>query len=297
MEFTQEFIETNGLTEEQVNAVTGFVQSEIVPTIKKEYEGTANQNAEGILAGASKFAMSKFGLEVEREQGEKYGDYLNRIADKAFTEKQKQLTDKEAELQTKLANFKGGDEFKTQIDTLKKEIDTYKQQVAELEPLKGYDTKYQEASEKLTSMQKEVAYANVKPIFPKDVNQYEADAKWNEFKNSIEEKYDIAIENGKPFAIDKENHHKKVELKALLEKDTNITELLKGRQQRGTGANSVDMQKVDGLPFEIPLNASSEDLSNIVREHLTAELGSITHTDYAKKFAELYSKAKNAKKQ
>ena len=296
MEFSEEFITSNGLTEEQVAAVTGHISSEIVPNLKKEYEGTANQNAEGILAGASKFAMTKFGLEVEREQGEKYGDYLNRIANNAFEEKQRQLTDKEAELQTKLANSKGGDEFKSQIDTLTKQLDTYKQQVAELEPLKGYDTKYQEASEKLTSMQKEVAYANVKPNFPKEVNEYEANAKWNEFKKSVEASYDIVIEDGKPIAIDKENHHKKVELKVLLEKDTNISELLQGRQQRGTGANPVDMQKVEGLPFEIPLNASSEDLSKIVREHLTAELGSITHADYAKKFAELYSKAKNAKK-
>lgn len=295
MEFTQEFIESNGLSEEQVTAVTGFVQTEIVPTIKKEYDGKANENAEGILSGAAKYAKEKFGVEYEREQGEKWGDYLIRISDSALTSKTQKLLEREKELEDKLKNFKGSDELKQKYEDALKKNDELLKQVAELEPLKGFDEKYKQATEKLTLMQKEVAYNSIKPSFPDTVNKYEADAKWGEWKRGIEDKYNIELIEGKPFAIDKENEHKKYELSKLLEQDTNIADLLKGRQQRGLGSDPADLTEVEGVPFKIPKNATSEELSNLVREHVLKELGSLTHKDYAKKFQELYLKAKSAK--
>jgi len=295
MEFTQEFIESNGLSEEQVTAVTGFVQTEIVPTIKKEYDGKANENAEGILSGASKYAKEKFGVEDEREQGEKWGDYLIRISDSALTSKTQKLLDREKELEDKLKNFKGSDELKGKYEEALKKNDDLLKQVAELEPLKGFDEKYKQATEKLTLMQKEVAYNSIKPSFPDTINKYEADAKWGEWKRGIEEKYNIELIEGKPYAIDKENEHKKYTLSTLLEQDTNIADLLKGRQQNGLGSNPADLTEVEGVPFKVPKNATSEELSNLVREHVLKELGSLTHKDYAKKFQELYLKVKSAK--
>lgn len=56
MEFTQDFIESNGLEANQVEAITKYIDSEVKPSIKKEYDGVANKNAEGILTGASKYA-------------------------------------------------------------------------------------------------------------------------------------------------------------------------------------------------------------------------------------------------
>src|SRR5690606_1736287 len=147
MEFTKEFIESNGLSEEQVTAVTGFVQTEIVPTIKKEYDGKANENAEGILSGASKYAKEKFGVEAEREQGEKWGDYLIRISDSALTSKTQKLLEREKELEDKLKNFKGSDELKQKYEDALKKNDDLLKQVAELEPLKGFDEKYKQATE------------------------------------------------------------------------------------------------------------------------------------------------------
>ena len=295
MEFTQEFIESNGLSEEQVTAVTGFVQTEIVPTIKKEYDGKANENAEGILSGAAKYAKEKFGVEYEREQREKWGDYLIRISDSALTSKTQKLLEREKELEDKLKNFKGSDELKQKYEDALKKNDALLKQVAELEPLKGFDEKYKQATEKLTLMQKEVAYNSIKPSFPDTVNKYEADAKWGEWKRGIEDKYNIELIEGKPFAIDKENEHKKYELSKLLEQDINIADLLKGRQQRGLGSDPADLTEVEGVPFKIPKNATSEELSNLVREHVLKELGSLTHKDYAKRFQELYLKAKSAK--
>lgn len=295
MEFTKEFIETNKLSEEQVTAVTGFVQSEVVPNIKKEYDTKANDNAEGILTGASKYAKEKFGVELDREKGEKFGDYLQRISDAGLSSKTEALKIKEAELEDKLKNFKGSDELKAKYEKQLKDNDDLLKKVAELEPLKGMDALLKEKDQELTGLKRTVAFNSVKPNFPDTVNKYEADAKWGEFVKGFDEKYNLELIDGEAYGVDKENHHKKVKLSEVVKTNENINELLKGRQQGGTGANPVDMKKVEGLPFDIPKDASSEDLTKVVREHLLVKLGSITHKDYAKEFAELYSKAKAAK--
>lgn len=295
MAFSQEFIENNGLSEEQVSAIQGHLDSEIVPSIKKEFEGKANENAEGILAGASKYGMSKLGVDLEREQGEKWGDYYVRISDKAFESKQKELSDKQAELDEKLANFKGGEEYKQQLDVLKSEKDELLRQVAELEPLKGLDVKYKDASDALSSMQKEVAYANVKPSFPESTNKYEAEAKWNAWKKEVEEKYNIQLVDGKPVAVDKENQYKTVPLKELLEGDKDISDLLKGRQQNGLGSKASNLETVEGIPFKIPTDATPEDITALVREHTLKQHPDVASDAYQKAFTELYLKVKAAR--
>lgn len=296
MEFTEEFVKENNLQPEQVEAVKGFLQTEIVPSLKKEYEeeykGQANKNAEGILSGASKYAASKFGVEVEREQGEKYGDYLTRISEIAFNNSKSELEAKQKEIDEKLANFKGGEEYKKQLETLKSEKDELLKKVAELEPLQGIDEKYKQATEQLTGMKKEVAYNSVRPNFPETVNKYEADYKWQEWKDMVEQNYTIELEGGKPIAVDKENHHKKVPLEKLLEQSEDINSLLKGRQQRGTGAKPAEF--VDGLPFDVPKGASSQEQSQAVKDYLVKELGSIDHPDYSKKFIKLLTKVKES---
>ncbi len=295
MELTQEFIEKNGLSEEQVTAVTGYVQTEIVPNIKKEYDGKANENAENILTGAAKRAKELFKVDLDREQGEKWADYLDRISQNTLSSKNAELEQKEKEIQQKLANFKGGDEYKAQLEKLNKEKDDLLKQVAELEPLKGIDEKYRQASETLTGLKKEVAYNSVKPNFPNTVNPYEADAKWNEWKKGVEQKYTIELVDGVPMAIDKENHHKVVKLSDLISADNNINELLKGRQQNGTGANPADLQEVEGVPFKVPKNATSEERSTLIREYLEKQGIKKIDPTYASKFAELNLKIATAK--
>jgi len=296
MEFTSEFIETNGLSEDQVTAINSHVQSEIVPTLKKEYDGKANENAEGILTGASKYAKEKLGITLDREQGEKWGDYFSRATDSHFESRTTAFADKEAEYQKKLDNFKGGDEYKLELDKLKGEKDGLLRQVAELEPLKGYDEKYNTATQEMSKLKREVAYGSVKPNFPEGVNKFEADARWNAFKGGIEEKYNIEIVDGKPKAIDKENIHKSYDLETLVSQDVDIAELLKGRQQNGTGANSVDMREVEGVPFKIPKDATPEDISTLVRAEVKKEFGELHSTEAGKRFGEIWTKVRNAQK-
>lgn len=294
MELTQEFIEANKLSNEQAEAIKGFVNTDIIPTLKKDYDGLANKNAEAILDGASKSVLEKFGITESRQQGEKIADFLTRIVEKPFEETKNKLELKTKEINEKLANFKGGDEYKAQLDKLNIEKDNLLKQVAELEPLKGLDLKIKEKDQELSGLKLNVAFNGIKPNFPETVNKYEAEAKWSEFKNGILEKYNIELVDGKPIAVDKENHHKQVKLSDLLDQDKEISDLLQGRQQAGTGGKPASLKDVEGVPFKVPQNATTEEISTIVREHLEKKLGNRLHPDFPKQFQEILMKIKKS---
>lgn len=294
-QLTEDFVKENGLTEEQVKAVSTFVSTDYIPTIKKDWDGKANENAEGIITGAAKYAATKLGVELERYKGEKLGDYLQRLSDTGLSKKEQALKVKEAELEEKLKNFKGGDEYKTQLETLRQEKDNLLKQVAELEPLKGLDEKYREATEKLSGLKLNVAFNNIKPTFPTEVNTYEAKAKWETFQKGVLEKYNIELVDNEAVAIDKENHHKTIKLSDLLSQDNDIKELLSGRQQQGTGAQPANLKDVEGVPFKVPENASSEDRSKLIREYLASKGVVNTSPEYAKQFSDLNLKIAKAK--
>lgn len=294
MEFqlTDEFVKENELNEKQIEAVKGYVTNDFLPDVKKGWDSLANENAEKIINGAISNTQKDFGFELEREKGEKHADYLKRYSNHVLSESKKALEQKQLELDEKLKNFKGGDEYKSQIEQLTNDLDSYKMQVAELEPLKGIDEKYNQAQEELSGLKLSVAFGNVKPNFPETVNKYEADAKWQIFKNKVLENHTLEIVEGKAIAIDKENKHKQTPLEDLVAKDESITELMKGRQQNGTGAKPVDLEDVDGVPFKIPKDVSREDLSAMIRKHIIdTEKISAIDSKFSPRFQEIYSKA------
>lgn len=290
MELSEDFIKDNGLTAEQAQAIGGFYKNDVIPNLKKEWDGVANKNAEGILAGAAKYAAQAAGVTVERGQGEKYGDYLQRIADAKLNKAQADLQAKQQQLDEKLKNFKGGEEYQQQINTLAKEKDDLLKKVADLEPLMGMDEKYNTAQQQLTGLKLQVAYGKVKPNFPETVNPYEAQAKWDQFIGGIEEKYTIELVDGSPVAIDKENKHKTVELGKLVKEDENLKALLENKKPGGSGAKPTDMVDVAGVPFKVPKDATSVERSKLIREYLAGQGISLTDPVYAKKFQELNKK-------
>lgn len=290
----EDFVQQHKLSDEQTSALVDHVTTSYIPNLKKGWDDLANKNAEGIISGAAKYAAEKLGVDIEREQGEKFADYLTRISDKGFEKTKTELEKKQVEIEEKLKNFKGGDEYKQQLETLKSEKDELLKQVAELEPLKGLDEKYEASTKQLGKLKRDVAYGSVKPSFPDTVNKYEADAKWNEFVKGVEEKYNLEIVEGVATAIDKENHHKQVKLSDLVTADKNIAALLEGRKQSGTGSDPAEEIEVEGLPFKVKKGATSEEISKLANEHLVKKLGSSTHQDYAKQFSELYAKMKKA---
>lgn len=294
MDFTPEFIQENGLNNDQISAITNHIQSTYIPDVKKtleeEYKGVANKNAEGILDGATKYAKEKLGVELEREQGEKAGDYLVRL----FESKNTSIEELKSKYNDKLKNFKGDEEYKNTIEGLNSKNSDLLKKIAELEPLMGIDEKYKTQSDELQGLKLSLSFNQVKPVFSEEVNPYEAKAKWADFQKGVLEKYNIEFIDNVAYGVDKENEHKKVKLEELVSKDESIQELLKGRQQKGLGSSSKDLLEVEGLPFKVPKGASSEELSKLIREYLVGELGDAYHPEFSKKFAELHKKAKSA---
>lgn len=292
MELTKEFIEANKLDDAQVAAITGYVKDDYIPTLKKDWDGKANTDAEGIISGAVKATIAKNGIDLPRDQGEKLGDWLVRYSDNLLTSQKGSLATKQKEYDDKLADFKGGDEYKQQLADLATALDDEKKKVAELDPLKGLDVKYKESQDQLSGLKLQVAFRDVKPTFPDEVNEYEAKAKWDAFTNGVLKTHNIELVDGEAVAIDKDNEHKTVKLADLVKQDADITKLLEGRQQGGTGAKGKDFQQLEGIPFAIPKGATSEELSSLVREHVTKKLGDPLHTDFPKEFSQLLSKIK-----
>lgn len=294
MALSEQFIQENSLTPEQVAKIDGFYSTEVIPELKKGWDGKANKDAEGILTGAAKYAAEKLGVTVEREQGEKYADYFQRISDLSMKSKLDAFSQKETDLENKIKNFKGSDELKSQLEQIKNKNDDLLKKIATLEPLEGFDTKYKTAQEELDQLKLSIGFDRVKPSFPESVNKYESAAKWSEFKNSVLQGHNIEITENIAYAIDKENPHKKVKLSELVDKDSTIQDLLKGRQQTGNGALSVNPKKVDGIPFDVPVGLTNEQQSKLVAEHLEKTIGKF-HNDYSNQFRELLSKVKLVK--
>lgn len=295
MALSEEFIKENSLDLEIAKKIDGYYLSNVIPELKQSWDGKANTDAEGILTGASKYAAEKFGISAEREQGEKFADYLNRVSDLSLQSRVDSFNTKELELETKLKNFKGDDELKTQFKQIKDKNDVLLQKIAKLEPLEGFDQKYKSTSEELEQLKLSVAFDRVKPNFPDTVNKYESSAKWSEFKKSILEGNNIEIIDNIPHAVDIENPHKKQKLSELVDADSRIKELLQGRKQQGSGATSVDSKKVDGIPFNVPVNASSEELTKLVQDHLTKTLKLSSPVQIpSDTFLEMYTKVRQA---
>lgn len=294
---TEDLQKEHNITPEQLAVLKPLYDNDIA-TKKKEWDGVANTNAENILSGAAKYAQTKLGVTEERQSGEKWGDYMNRIADKSIESKASEVERLKAEYAQKLKDFKGDDATKAELDKAKADLDEAKKTLANFDEIKGKADKYDEAAESLKGLKLDVAFTNVKPSFPDTVNAYEAKAKWDEFKKAVLEKHTIELVDGVAMAIDKENQYKSTKLSDLVAADKELTELTKGRQQTGTGAKTQGKDiKVDGLDFDVPENAKTDtkERAKVIREQLAKENISATHQDYAAKFAEYNKKIMTAK--
>ena len=112
----------------------------------------------------------------------------------------------------------------------------------------------------------------------------------NEFKNEIQQNYNIKLVDGVAKAIDKENEYKVFDLKDLVSKNDEILELSKGRQQSGINHRQGETVKIEGVPFDVPKDADSKTRTKLIQEHLAKEGISTMHKDYSAKFAELNQK-------
>jgi len=292
MELSAEQITELGLTEENAPKVVTFL-SEQIATSKQEFEGLANKNAEAILDGAlGKIATD---TNIARNQGEKAGDYIPRAWSEFNANRLSEIDASKLEYETKIKGFKGNDDLISKITNLETEKDTLLQKYANYDELKSQADLYNPLLEKYNANKLQVAFNSVKPNFPDTVNQYEAAAKWGDFKNEVLEKYDLEIVDGEPKAIDKENKHRILKLSDLLSKNENINTLLQGRQQAGTGSKETKLSDIEGVPFKVPEGIDAEQRSKLIREYLATKGINSTSNDYASKFAEINKAILNKK--
>jgi len=293
MEFiTTEIATELGLTPETIEKIKPLYDGHIA-TLKKDWDGVANTNAEKIIDGA----ISKISevTKIPRNQGEKGADYIVRAGNEHLSTLKNDLETAKTEYAKKLKDFKGDEATKAELEQSKQALDDAKKLLADYDSIKEKADKYEPLQSEYLNMKLSVAYANVKPSFPQEVNAYEAKAKWDEFVKSTNENWIIEIVDNEPIAISKENEHKRMKLAELVSADKNITELLAGRQQNGTGANPKS-KTIDGVPFAVPENATSEEISKLINDHLASKgIGKVSK-DFAKEFNKLHSAIKAEKK-
>lgn len=308
---TKDFIEKTGLNEAQVTELNTFTEKfdEAQVTelqkhfinydaeLRKRYDGLANTNAEKILEGAAKKVEDLTG--IKREQGVKIADYFTLAGTKHVSDREQRLKDKEKELEEKIKNGNGDPILKKQLEETKTKLDALLQKEASIdEIIKGdYKTKYETLVKDNQTLKVNNAFASVKPSFPVEVNPYEAAAKWKEFIDNVQQKYTIEFNpEGEAIAIDKDNQYKIVKLSELVKNDKEISTLSAGRQQQGMN-HKKGSQKLDGIPFAVPIDATPEEIQKAIKDYLLNEKKlSFQDPEYAKQFGEWNKKIRNPQK-
>lgn len=292
---TEDVAKELGLTPEQVTGIT-TKGAEYISGQKLEWDKKANENAEAILTGASNYLKEKTGVKEERQQGEKFGDYFNRISGKALEVKSGEIESLKADYEKKLKDFKGDDATKAELESAKQKLDDAQKQLADYDALKEKAGKFDTATTELSEFKIKAAFGDAKPVFSKDANPYEVKAKWEDFQKRTQAKYNIELVNGEYLAIDKENQYKNVKLSELVKGDEDLKSVTTERQAGGTGAK-VDTSKIEGIDGDVPVTAKTDvaERTKIVKEQISKEGISPTDPRYAARFAELNKRIKESK--
>lgn len=285
MEFTKEFIEKNQLNETQVTAITTEATGQEAD-LKKQWDGKANADAEGIIEGALKKTVDLTG--IARNEGEKSADYLNRANGLYFEGTKNELERQKVELQDKIKNSKGDEVLKQELVDTKLKLDGLKQKEAQFADWEtnDYKGKWEKANEQLTNQTKDIAFNSVKPSFPDTVNKYESKGRWNEFIKDTLNTHIIKKDGDDWIAVDKENEYKITKLSKLVEANEALQELAKGRDQKGLKSTQKDV-KIEGLPFTLPENATSKDRNKAIKEYLATKYKSNMEQGYSEEFSKL----------
>ena len=291
MEFTEDFIKTNELSDTQVTALKKATNDNEA-VLQKEWDGKANENAEGILHGATKPVQELTG--IIHEKGIKIADYLKLAGEGYLAGGKASLERSQKDLDEKIKNAGTDEVLKAELETSKAKIeDLQKIEAEHSEWIKGdYKNLFEKSSGELSNMKKQIAFSNIKPKFADGVNEYEADTKWNNFTNNILGKYDIHLDDQNvPHYADKENKFKTGKLSDLVKEDQEIQELVKGRQQTGAGATTKPDVKIEGLPFTVPENATPQERQKAIKDYIigTEKIGEFDPR-YAGKFSEYNTK-------
>lgn len=254
MEFSKEFIEEQKFTPEQVTALGTSITTHYdakIADLKGEWDGVADKNANAILDGAAKAVFTT--TNVTRDQGEKVADYISRSWDVFNKTKTSELKTRLTELDDKIKGAGTDPVLKAELEKIQGLYSELQKKEAQFDELNGsgIKDKYNALKETNSTLTEGVAFGSVKPNFPETTNSYEASTKWDNFKKKTLKTNTLEQVDGEWLAIDKENNHKQAKLSDLVSKDTELAELVKGRQQPGPGATPIRLETIEGVPFEV----------------------------------------------
>lgn len=289
MDLTKEIIENNNLTDDQVSAINAHIVTGDAD-IKKEFDGKANQDAQNILSGAATAVTKITGVALG--QGQKIAEFFESAGatyvENQLTVERKELGDKKLEYEQKIKDG-GSGHLQKDLDDVNFKLESLQQKEATFnELIEGdYKTKYDDLVTSNSSLKITNAFTSVKPTFPETVNKFEADARFREWKNSVLEGFTIEFDdNGDPIAIDKNNKFMTKKLSELLDADKNISVLMEGRKQQGTGHQPGGVKKIDNVPFDVPEDKSKR--SQAITDYLvTTEKLKTTDPNFGRRFGEL----------
>ena len=163
MEFiNEEFIKTNELNDTQVAAITK-AGADHIANLQKDWDGKANENAEGILHGATKAVQDLTG--ITHEKGQKIADYLTLASSNYLEGSKSSLERKQKELDEKIKNAGTDETLKAELISAKEKIEGLQKIEAEhSEWVKGdFKNLFEKSNTELSDMKKQVAFGNVKP--------------------------------------------------------------------------------------------------------------------------------------
>ncbi len=294
MELTKEQITEFELNDDQVVKINTW-SDEVVVDTKQEFDGKANKDAENILDGASKKILED--TKIERNKGEKMGDYITRTWNEFNTAKLTEVQTAKTDYEDKVKNFKGDEAKDQKIIDLETDLDGFKQKYADFDDIKDKADKYGPLKEEYEANKDQVAFSGVKPNFPKEANEYEVSAKWGDFKKGILEKFNLKIVDDEAIAIDKENEHRRFKLSKLVKKDESITTLMEGRKQTGPGAKETKLVDFKDVPFKVPEEAEKDSKirTKAVRDYLAEKGIAASSNDYSDLFQKYNSAIINKK--
>jgi hypothetical protein len=134
MEFNEEFIKENELSEAQVTALTSTTNDNEA-TLKKEWDGVANTNAERILSGAAS-AIAK-SINVTRNEGEKISEYISRAHTTAFASRTTEIDNLKSEYEEKIKNSGSDKAVKAELVEFKNKFSELQKKEASFDELIG----------------------------------------------------------------------------------------------------------------------------------------------------------------
>jgi hypothetical protein len=273
-ELTPELTETLKLTPEQVTGVTEFGTSTITglqDSWGTELETKITERTNTTFEGATKKIEKESG--IARNHGEVASDYIARVNETAFSDLRTKAETKLAAAEQALLDASKDGASKEELTKLREDIKGFQTKAADYDKLVEDDVvgKYATSKETIQSLQHELAFTNARPKFSDDVNTFEADAKWGQFVAKANEMGSLEKVDKDWVIIDKNNPAKVTKISDLVAKDETISGLINGRTQEGIGNTSTENVTVNGVPFELPKDATPTQRAEAIRGYLKKE--------------------------